>query len=282
MKPGIYRELTRDEYERIDAVNQSRLKAFARSAAHGRHAMLNPKLPTDAMSVGTALHMAVLEPERFKAEYVVAPKCDRRTNAGKAEWASFQAANAARSLLNPDEMESCIAMSAALHVHPLAGPLLRAPGVSEVAAVWKDSETGLLCKGRLDKLTRFVGQNLIIDVKSTRNAQPPEQDEHSCLFGADALKLGYLFQAAFYLDGLAALQPAERGYWILAVENEAPHAVAVYELPDEAIEYGRTEYRRALKRYADAKRTDCYPGYHEGKHILNLPRWARQTMEVEA
>ena len=276
-KPGIYPGLSRDDYYDMRGVTQSRLKPFLRSAAHGRFEMLHPSAPSASMELGTALHKAVLEPARFAGDYVVAPKCDKRTKAGKEEWAAFEALNSTKSLMDADEMDAVSGMARALHSHPLAGELLKGEGLNEIAATWIDGETGLACKGLIDRLTRFMGQNLVLDVKSTRDAQPPNDDDSACAFASDALRFGYVFQAAFYLDGLNAIQPAERGFWVLAVESEPPHGVAVYELPEETIAHGRAQYQLALRRYAEAKKSDSWPGYSCAKHLLNLPKWARGT-----
>ena len=49
-----------------------------------------PFQPTDAMRQGSLVDCLITEPQNFDRKYVVAPKCDRRTKAGKAEWADAQ------------------------------------------------------------------------------------------------------------------------------------------------------------------------------------------------
>ena len=55
--------------------------------------------PTPAMIMGSAVHSAVLEPDLFPTEYVMGPQgLNMRTNAGKAEFAAFEAASQLRGL----------------------------------------------------------------------------------------------------------------------------------------------------------------------------------------
>lgn len=275
VEPGVYRDLGRIQYERIDAVNYSLLKHFARSPAHARQEMLCPKKPTDAMELGTAMHMAILEPERFAREYVRAPQCDRRTKDGKALWAAFEAEHLGRNYLTDDEWIRCDGMTHAVQQHELARTLIYGPGRNEVSIVWRNRDTGLLCKGRLDRFTKFMGWSVVIDVKSAANAS-------DAMFPAAAARLGYHVQVAFYLDGLEAIAPTRRRFLIAAVESDAPHCVAVYELDDDALAEGRRQYQRYLGTYAECKQTGIWPGYPEGIYPLRLPRWAMTPGQDEA
>lgn len=76
MKPGIYTadQLPNEEYHALDAISKSDLDKINRSPAHYKYAKENPTPPTPAMERGTAVHMAVLEPELFARSY--APEFD--------------------------------------------------------------------------------------------------------------------------------------------------------------------------------------------------------------
>ncbi len=266
-QPGIYPALDRVAYEAIPGANYSLLKHFARSPMHARYEMTHPKEPTDAMELGTAIHTAVLEPERFAAEYVHAPKVDRRTKEGKATWAAFESDHPGRDYLADDEWAQCEGMAAAVRAHPLASQLLYGQGRNEVTIVWKDAKTGLLCKGRLDRFTQFMGWSVVIDLKSARDAS-------QWAFQAAMARLAYHSQVAYYLDGLRALADMDRRFLIVSVESDPPHGIMVYELDDQALAEGRAAYRRHLDQYAECVRTGVWPGYREGIWPLSLPRWA--------
>lgn len=81
--------MTNSEYHANKAVSKSDLDLINRSPLHYINAVKNPKEQTESMLFGSVVHKLVLEPETFAAEYIAAPKCDRRTKEGKARWQEF-------------------------------------------------------------------------------------------------------------------------------------------------------------------------------------------------
>lgn len=155
-------------------------------------------------------------------------------------------------------------MAAALAAHPLIPALLQG-GEAEVSMVWTDPETGAPCKGRPD-YARFEDACLL-DLKTTLDASP-------AAFGRAAWSYGYATQAAAYLAGAAALGVEIRDYLLLVVEKAPPYGVAVYRLPDAALELGRRRWREAVRRYAECLERNTWPGYPETITELTLPGWA--------
>lgn len=272
VKPGLYKGWTYDQYAALAAVRSSDLKGFARSAAHARYAMLHPT-DSAAMVLGQAVHVALLEPSIFEASYAVAPHCDRRTKVGKETWDAFAEANADKIVLKPDEMDLCRSLADSAMQHPIAGKLLTAPGLNECSLVWHDDATMTACKARLDRLCTYDGFSTIVDVKSTRDASPRG-------FAADAARLGYHVQAAWYLRGADALSPVPRRFVFVAIEKEPPYAVACYELDEVFLAAGRAECDRALAAYANATATGVWPGYPMKLSTLYAPSWLKSP-EVE-
>lgn len=263
---GLHKGLSRADYDAIPAANYSRLKLFARSAAHARQAIMHPEPPTEAMELGSAVHHAVLEPSIFAAQYVVAPKFDRRTTKGKEGAAAFEAENRGKSILDPDQMAQCLGMSQAVWAHPLCKELLTEVGVSELAALWTDS-SGIRCKALLDRVFKFGGWSMVVDLKTTDNAEP-------WAFGNSVAKYAYHEQAAFYLDGLNQLSPGRRRWLWIAVEKEPPYAISIFEPTAEMLEKGRAMVREHLAAYAQCRETNVWPGYPVEIQPLELPRWA--------
>jgi len=269
---GLHKDIPDAAYRAWPCSSYSGLKRFERSAAHAYEAMIHPKPPTPAMELGRATHIAILEPNRFGAEYVKAPHVDRRTKAGKAEWTAFDAEHPNATLLDTDDFATCCAMRDAAWAHPLASAILGSTGMREVSACWQDGATGEWCKARPDLLCRWEGRSVIVDVKTTRDASP-------MWFGRDALRMGYDAQLGFYRDGLAAIAPGERGGVIIAIEKDAPHCIAVYALPAEVMELGSRKAARWLKQSAECRRTGIYPGYPGELQNLELPPWAYTAEE---
>jgi hypothetical protein len=264
---GLHHGVSFAEYLAIPAVNHSTLRLFGRSAAHAREAMVHPKPPTEAQDLGQAIHTAVLEPDRFDAEYVLAPKVDRRTREGKAAWAKFEVENEGKGLLTPAHHGTCLGIESAVWGHPIARLLLQNSGKSEVVALWHDPNTGMRCKARLDRLTVYEGFTAIVELKSTTDAR-------EFAFARDAAKFQYHSAAAFYLDGLNALAPMERRFFTIAAEKEAPYGCAVYEYGVTTMEQGRQDYRRFMEACKVAQENDLWPGYSTELQILEVPEWA--------
>lgn len=63
--------MTNAEYHALQAIGHSSIVKAMRSPAHLREALDNPKQPTPAMELGTAIHTAILEPKIFREEYAV-------------------------------------------------------------------------------------------------------------------------------------------------------------------------------------------------------------------
>lgn len=264
---GLHEGVPYAVYDQWPAARHSVLRLFNRTPAHAREAIEHPPEETRALIVGHAIHLAILEPERFAREYVAAPKVDRRTTIGKARWSDFQAANIGKHVLDAEEHACARRCRESVWAHPTARELLEGQGKNEVSALWADIETGQPCKARIDRLTALSGWSVIVDVKSTENAGPRA-------FGRDIFRYSYHQQGGFYLDGCDALAPRERKVIFVAVEKEPPCAVAVYELEQDAIDLGRDEYRKHLAEYARCIETGRWPGYPDGIGYISLPPWA--------
>jgi len=253
--------LSNAAYHDLDAVGKSDLDLIAKSPAHYRFA---EREETDALRLGSAVHCAVLEPDRFAADYVIAPPMDHRTKAGKEQWAEFEAANAGKTMLNRDEGALALRLAEAVRAHPRAQVLLAA-GQPEVSALWSDPDLGVRCRARYDWLTP---EGLVLDLKTTQNAS-------AAAFAKAVATFRYHVQHAWYLDGYhQATGDLPLGFIFIAVEKTPPYAVALYELDGEAADYGRLLARRDLARYATARDLDVWPGYPEEIQPLSLPRWA--------
>lgn len=272
-KPGIYRDVPFEEYAAWDAVNSHILTGLARTPAHVRYEMLHGgKEPTPALDLGWLLHLAVLEPDRYSAEFVIPPKVDRRTNEGKAAWAQFGAANAGKRFVDAETVQKVEAMRDALLAHPSAGEWFRSKGANEVSLVWGDESTGVICKARIDRVG-YVGEWPIVgDVKTARSAARRA-------FERSIIDYGYHVQAQHYLAGLQALAPIPEGqpfrrFCFFAVETEPPHCVAVWELDESALVAAEQDRQRYLRTWRQCVESGVWPGYGDGIDLVSLPPWA--------
>lgn len=277
---GVYPGLPRAAYASIPAVSQSILKLMRRTPAHAKAAIDFPPEPTDAMRLGTLIHTALLEPKRFASRYVVMPdltqgivdkngepyKAPKLTNEYRARVKQFGAENVGKLFIEADEKATCDAIAESIAANETASGILSEPGESELAIVWEDKATGLLCKALIDRLADNWAQWIAADLKTTEDAGPGA-------FARDALKYGHHIQTAFYLTGLARVgQPAHRFLHIVC-EKARPHAVAVYELDDESVDQGIRECEDYLRQYAECQASGHWPAYPTSIQTVRLPRY---------
>ena len=259
-----------DLYRKAAGVNVSSLKEFNRSPQHYRYAKDNPKPTTSAMSLGTAAHCATLEPERFAEAFVTWTGGIRR---GK-EWDAFKAdAEAAQRLvLTEDERDAALAIAAAVRGTPEAMAYLR-HGHAEVSMAWHDEQSFSMLKGRVDWLTVVDGCDVLVGLKTTRDLRPRK-------FAAQAADLCYHWQWSFYADGFERITGRTPLMVEIVVESAAPHAVAVYRIPEHVLERGRQEYRDALEQLARCEASGVWPGPVVGEVEFDLPGWAYLADEM--
>lgn len=265
MTDAIQSRMPRADYDAIKALNMSRLKEMKRSPLHYRHALTHSR-KSGPMTLGLATHVAVLEPERFMSEFA---NWDRRTKGGNSAprngqwWDAFLNANTGKTILTEDEWQHSQDIAAVVRADALAMRYL-AQGEPEVTFEW--DLDGRACKGRVDWLTTIEGEPTIVGLKTTRDCR-------HFAFGSQAAKLGYHLQFSWYHDGYERIRNSKPKLVEIVVESAAPHAVAVYRIPDDIIEQGRDEYIQLLEQLANCEATDEWPGPQPIEDYLTLPSW---------
>lgn len=238
------------------ACNWSTLKYACTSALAYQHALTSPKEETDAMRLGRLVHTAVFEPESLDTEYATWHGGRR---AG-GDWEAFRAANAHLTIIKPEDLETALRIAFAVRSHKVAGRLL-AKGQAESTVTWRDPETGIRCKARLD----WVTSRFVVDLKTTR-------DIDARAFGRNAGQMLYHAQLAFYQMGLAA-NGLKRKAKIIAVENQEPFDVAVFGLDENVLWAGECRVKEALALVARCRRSHQWPGRYPKETPLMLPAY---------
>jgi exodeoxyribonuclease VIII len=274
-EPGAYADVSFDDYAAWPAVNHSILRHFRKTAAHVRHEMESQDESSKHQELGRAVHTAVLEPGNFESEFVVKPKMDRRTKAGKAAWAIFEKEAGGRRILTEEEWAVCEGIMRSIEKHPTARAFLRGKGVNELSLLWRDQEFDLLCKARLDRLLIFEGHPYILDVKTMHKPA----STHAFQVSVESYQ--YHSQGAFYLRGAQQLQPAERRFAWLACETEPPHLVRLFDADDEALKIGADEVASWLQRFKECTESGTWPGWGDGMDIAGLPPWVMKRFNIE-
>lgn len=282
MKPGIYSGLSFEQYLSIEAVNKSSLDDARLSPAHyfARHIDPNrePRKATRPMKLGTDIHAAILEPERFARDYIVIPAdAPKRPTKAQLEakkpsdetveliewWRQFDEKATGKTQISAEDFDTCSKIQKVFRSHPACRELLKPGGKSEITLVWIDPETGVKCKARLDWMP-VAGY--LLDVKSVECAH--EED-----FGRKAYDYDWHVQAAWYLDGWKVLTGDDRIFVFAAIEKTAPFAPAFFHATEEDVSRGRRKYRPILRKLAAALQSGDWTGYETGIRPLKAPSW---------
>jgi hypothetical protein len=256
-------------YRAHPGLNWSLLKTIAKSPLHFRHRRDNPRPDSPTFRVGRAVHAAILEPERFAAEWVV--YAGRR--AGKA-WAAFFAEHEGCEILNATEYDTVVAMASAVRSRSDLAAVLE-DGRAEVSLLWHERFRGLdlVCKARADWIYHDGDSWVVLDLKTTRDVEARS-------FGRDAARLMYHGQLAHYAEGLSAtLGGAPVRAELLVVETETPHDCGLYRLDDVALQCGRARREQLLSRYAACVQSGEWPGQLPEPGYLLLPTWELDTLD---
>lgn len=264
--------MTDKEYRLYPAISRSQLWKISESPEKFKYELDNPSKPTDTLIFGQAFHKLVLEPETFSNEFAVAPAVDRRTKAGKEEYAEFIENCRDKTVVSAETCEKIIAMSSKLKSSDFVQKLLS--GEREKPYFWTDDLTGEACKCRVDVINKIGDIPLIIDVKTATNADTDTFMRH-------ALKYGYHVQAAMYREGAKANMGIEYGFVFIVIEKEPPYAVNIVQADELFIRHGYNVYRDLLAIYHDCKTTGNWYGYlgkNNNINILGLPSYLEKEI----
>jgi exodeoxyribonuclease VIII len=273
-EPGIYRDVSFDEYRSWRAWNATSIKAFTLSSPFHGFAAFNGTSATEEKTCfikGSAIHCATLTPEQFDAQYAIGPAVRRNSK----EWKAFEDANPGKQCLKPDECADVMGMRNALMAEPLAAALIKSADWREVSVVWTDEQTGLLCKMRLDMYSSKQG--VLLDLKSTTDSDTEKFERPAHVFG-------YALQLAFYARGLAAHKLPTNGVGIIAVESSAPYGVNVLQPDSEWFLAGEADLQAALPAIKECTSNGVWPGYVRNRkpNILRMPAWAAKKRSQES
>jgi hypothetical protein len=259
-----------ETYKEMKCTNHSALLTFAKSPAHFKYYHLdgNEKPATPAMELGTAIHEAILAHNSFKEAYVVWDESvDKRTKEGKKQWEELKATG--KKILTLKDGLLIRSILDSVEENETVKDLLLGC-MPELSIIFNDEKTGLLCKARLDG---YRDDGTIFDIKTTTSAS--ESD-----FRKSLVNYSYFTQAAFYKKAVESQGMKFSRFVFIAIEKEAPHAIALYELSNEAIRQGEALNDKRLKQLAECFKTDTWPAYPKEIITIDLPVWAQNYGET--
>ena len=275
MKPGIYNNLTNEEYHSTTAISASFLKSWILySPFHAQYGKSDiSQLIAD---IGTATHSESLEPE--KGNVVLSTEKTRATKAFKEHYEECKQQGKVllpqkdydmiKGLVHGVEIEE--QKVGGLHNDPACAKLLKAKDKICEASLFAEHGTGLMLKARPDIYSKEL--KVMGDVKTAQDASPMG-------FSRDLFRRGYHIQAAHYLLLAEANGWEVKNWGFLAVSKTYPYPAHYHSLSDNAIAYGKMLVNRALIDIAKAKETGIYPTNWGAFSTHELPQWLPESEE---
>jgi hypothetical protein len=263
-KPGLVFDMDDETYHADPVPDGSLSSTFARLLTNHVPAKAEERRrnrrPTRSMNLGKAVHAYALGagPKLITWEH------DGRTKAGKAESAAAAPLLATEAAVAVTEAErtQILDMVAALLTHPEVVDIIAA-SEAEVSGFCTEGDVWL--RARYDLLSDDVAWDYKTAQDVTRRG-----------FSKSLGSYGYHQQADFYQRVLKALdhKAGSKPMRFICQEVEAPYLVQIHT-PDDAAMWAAGELNdRAIRVYAEAKRTGIWPGYDSlFAEPAPLPAW---------
>lgn len=289
----ITNNVTWNAYKQIRKINASTL-------VHGCHSMLrlkraidgNIEYKSDAMRLGSGVHVLTLEPDAFEERYVVMPDFhldaenmraaksknesddDRRTQSKatsyyKSKVKEFYANAGEKEPIARYEYDTALMCIEAIRSRPAMVELLEHANTELTLE-------GIICgvefKGRVDGLTPTT----LFDLKTTRNAERER-------FGVDFFRMKYDFKMAIYRELVRQSTVGLRDVKIIAQETSGDFDNCLYVLDDFTLDQAFKEVERVIERYKQALAEDYWPGCDQGvaEVPLYVPNFAMRDEEID-
>ena len=289
MEPETYHGLN-------ERVSRSQLLHLFRSPAAFQYWKQHPSPPpTDAMVRGDAIHAGILEPARFREEYLLEPvwgptrvrssktatEEERRTTASnrerKANWEAKHA-NTTKKVVPSSVGLGVTEAILKVREHPDLSSIFESGGIVEPTALFTEEVKGIEIAQRIrPDLSNYDDDGpILIDVKTM-----PRSDPRS--FWRTVTKDRLHIQAAMYCHGMEMATGVKhnRFRWV-ACEVEPPYDCGLYVCDEESLEIGRQEYRWLLEDLASCRASGDWPDHCLTPHVGGLETWYRDAFNNKA
>jgi hypothetical protein len=256
-EPGLHTGC-QESYFAWDAISSTDLKHLCKSPAHFKANRAKPHRDTKALRVGRMFHELTLGTSSLGMD------------GGKLTKTQLE------------ERQLAIDMAISASANPLIKRCLELTKQEhrEIALVWHDEQTGVLCKALLDAvfmmpiLGQVTSQSVIWDLKSTEDAS-----DYGCQKAFN--DYDYFLQSAHYFTGAKALGLDPKEFWYFFVEKADPYCVNHMVVSEDAICDGQVARYKLLRRYQECLATNEWPGYYSSvvePKQLAVPIWKKRQI----
>jgi|GEM_PF-1899102 len=251
VEEGVYRDMSNEVYHQKNGYySSSVLKGALKGASYFFDTYVQGTGPDmskneAALHLGNYLHIALLEPENLESECVVYPAA---TRSGK-KWKLFKndPENAGKTIITMNELDKAADLIDSYNksvvdldgdeMEPAKG--LFTGGDAEFS-LFTELE-GMPVKVRADYIIDKGDYMLIRDLKTTsRECNSAYQGQYVCNM------FNYFLSGALYVDAFAKHYGKPCKFQLVFL-SKSDYNVNVFEIGEESIEKGRTDYKKALE-----------------------------------
>jgi len=228
-------------------LSYSSLKQFRKSPKHFIKYLTEPGKGSDAMSLGSLIDCLALTPAKFEKRFkVIGEKPNLRTNAGKAEWAKIltEASEGKQTLVTNEQMKTAKYCVESLMDTPESRRLIEGRSATQVSLEWRDKTNNLPMVGYVDFESKAYEEDWIVDLKSTKDADPDEV--RKSIFSDD---LQYYLQGGCYLEGYHRAKFRFPYFVNLFIETVSPYNVSVNYYDKKMTELAVSEFTGTLQAF---------------------------------
>lgn len=270
-KAGIYHGMPMQVYLNSNGISKSTIKDF-NSEPTPAHYITKPENNTPAMSMGTAIHTAVLEPHLLDSEVSVIPREVLSKSGSKAggAWKAWKEEQKGKVCISISEKNDIDNILTELHEKPEnkeALELVTAPGPVETSFFWNNEYTcGAMAKCRPDKLSE---SGIITDLKTTGRGNADYE-----AFSRVVSLLKYNWSAAWTMNGVTELTGVNHTiYKFVVIEIEAPYGIIIYEATPEQLALAWKQIQDNVPELVKCMENNNWPCYPDGTFDLPFRQW---------
>lgn len=258
LESGAYFDVPADDYHRVKALSASGLKTLITECPaifrHEQDHREEDTAPSNDMLIGSAAHIANLEPHLWKDRVAQINAKDWRTRA--AQEMRDAALIEGQIPLLEQHVETVLEMQAAFRRE--VGDQLAA-GRSEVTYLWREHRANVLMKGRPDWRADDGAQ--LVDYKTTGNVHPDA-------VRARVFDNWHHVQAGLYIEGHERLFGRTPDWLWIAQATKPPYLVTIARPTNATLHLAMERADEAIRTYAECERTGRWPSYTDGVVLI--------------
>ena len=246
-------------YHSLPPLGHSALCQYELSHAHYLAYRNQAYTETPQMKLGTAIHCALLEPDKFDVAYTINPHDSKRTKAYK-DWLATET----RVVLDQDEFDKVVKIASVIKTHHDLNIFFE-NGEPELVGLSTCKDTDVKKKARFDYIHR--SKNIFVDLKTTSKRVGSRAFQHSLI------DYNYITQLAYYADIAKDITNQNFQGMIVAIETIEPFGVLAFVPDEETLEFGRKKYKKYLKMHKQSILNKNQMGYNTPIRTYRAPQY---------